>query len=116
MIGIVSVSLNRLPVAKTGRLGSFCAKKAAKAASRNAKFDADSPSRNDVASRNGAMADKAGLETIGSLLLLITLFVIGAGAFAVHHQHAADLSQDGAGYGVHQCQSRPARSVCAAVP
>lgn len=44
------------------------------------------------------MADKAGLETIGLLLLLATLFVIGAGVFTVRHQSAADLPQVWAGF------------------
>jgi hypothetical protein len=36
------------------------------------------------------MADKAALEMIGVLLFVATLFVIGAGGFAVRHQLAAN--------------------------
>ena len=36
------------------------------------------------------MADKAGLEMIGVFLFVATLFVIGAGGFAVRHQLAAE--------------------------
>ncbi len=36
------------------------------------------------------MADKAALEMIGVLLFVATLFVIGAGGFAVRHQLAAE--------------------------
>ena len=36
------------------------------------------------------MADKAALEMIGVFLFAATLFVIGAGGFAVRHQLAAE--------------------------
>jgi hypothetical protein len=36
------------------------------------------------------MADKAALEMIGVLLFVATLFVIGAGGFAVRHQLAME--------------------------
>lgn len=36
------------------------------------------------------MADKAALELIGVLLFVATLFVIGAGGFAVRHQLTAE--------------------------
>ena len=47
-------------------------------------------------------ADKAGLETIGLLLVLVTLLVICAGAFVLRCQHAADPPPDETTYGVHQ--------------
>ena len=97
MTGTVCVSMNRLPAAKVERLGTAGIRKAGEASARKAMADAGSDSRIDIASRSEAMADKAGLQTIGLLLLLATLFVIGAGAFAVRHQLAADLSQVEAG-------------------
>ncbi len=36
------------------------------------------------------MADKAALEMIGVLLFIATLFVLGAGGFAVGHQLATE--------------------------
>ncbi len=36
------------------------------------------------------MADKSALEMIGVLLFVATLFVLGAGGFAVRHQLAAE--------------------------
>ena len=97
MTGIVAVSVNRLPAAKVARLGTAGARKAGEASPGRQWSDAGSDSRIDIARRSEAMADKADLQTIGLLLLLATLFVIGAGAFAVRHQLAADLSQVGAG-------------------
>jgi hypothetical protein len=110
MIGTVAVPSNRLPIAKMERLGTAGATKAGEASR------AGSDSRFDIACLSGAMADKAGLETIGLLLVLITLFVIGAGAFAVRHQLAADPSQDWAGYGVYHREGPTARSGCAVGP
>lgn len=97
MPGTVVVSMNRLPAAKVARLGTAGARKAAEASPRKAMADAGSDSRIDIARRSEAMADKAGLQTISLLLLLTTLLVIGAGAFAVRRQLAADPSQVGAG-------------------
>jgi hypothetical protein len=97
MTGTVAVSMNRLPAAKVERLGTAGARKAGEASDQNAMADAGSDSRIDIACQRGAMADKAGLQIIGLLLLLAALFVIGAGAFAVRHQVAADLSQVEAG-------------------
>ncbi len=97
MTGTVAVSMNRLPAAKVERLGTAGARKAGEASAQNAMADAGSDSRIDIACQSGAMADKAGLQIIGLLLLLAALFVIGAGAFAVRHQLAADLSQVEAG-------------------
>ncbi len=39
------------------------------------------------------MADKSALEMIGVLLFIATLFVIGAGGFAVRHQLATEQHQ-----------------------
>lgn len=39
---------------------------------------------------NGAMADKAALEMIGVVMFVATLFVIGAGGFAVRHHLTAE--------------------------
>ncbi len=97
MTGTVVVSINCVPAAKLERLGTAGIRKAGEAWPRKAMADAGSDSRIDPARRSEAMADKAGLQTIGLLLLLATLFVIGAGAFAVRHQLAADLSQVEAG-------------------
>jgi len=97
MTGTVAASMNRSPAALVGKFGTTGTGKAGEASGRNAMADAGSDSRIDIARRSEAMADKAGLQTIGLLLLLATLFVIGAGAFAVRHQLAADLSQVEAG-------------------
>jgi len=97
MTGTVAVSMNRLAAAKVERLGTAAAMKASEASARTALADAGSDSKIDIAYRSGAMADKAGLQTIGLLLLLAALFVISAGAFAVRHHLAADLSLVGAG-------------------
>jgi hypothetical protein len=48
------------------------------------------------------MADKGGLEFIGLMLFAATLFVVGAGGFAVRHQltaepHSIELAQLPAG-------------------
>ena len=91
------VSMNCVSAAKVARLGTAGIRKASDAWPRKAMADAGSDSRIDIASRSEAMADKAALQTIGFLLLLATLFVIGAGAFAVRHQLAAELSQVEAG-------------------
>jgi hypothetical protein len=116
MIGAVAGPSNRLSIAKMARPGFAGASNAAEASFRKAMADAGSHSRADNARLSGAIADKAGLETIGLLLVLIMLVVISAGALAVRHQPAAGLSQDSTGYGVHHLEGRAPRSVRALGP
>ncbi len=97
MTKTVAVSMNRLPPANVERLGPARARKAGEASGRNAMAAAKSDSRIAIVRRSETAVDKADLQTIGLLLVLATLFVIGAGAFAVRHQLAADPSQVGAG-------------------
>jgi hypothetical protein len=111
MTGTVVVSMNCVPAAKVERLGTTGIRKAGEAWPRKAMADAGSDSRIDIARRSEAMADKAGLQTIGLLLLLATLFVLGAGAFALRHQPAADLLQGRAGF-----PNAKTESLTAAVP
>lgn len=85
MTGTVAVSMNRLAAAKVERLGTAGARKASEASRRKPMADPGSNSKIEIAYESGAIADKAGLQTIGLLLLLATLFVIGAGAFTVSH-------------------------------
>jgi len=99
MIGTVAVSLNRLPTAMVKRPGVVAGtRKAAEGSSRKVIHDVSSDPRIDIARRSGATADKRGLQTLGALVLLATLFVIVAGLFAMHHQPTADLSQVNAAF------------------
>ena len=92
------VSMNCVPAAKFERLGTAGTRRAGEASRRKPMVDAGSDSKIDIARRSEAVADNAGLQTIGLLMLLATLFVIGAGAFAVRHQLATEVSQGRAGF------------------
>lgn len=116
MTGAFTLRSNHFPIARVKRLGVAGGGKVGEALPENAIRRAGSDSRIDIARQSGAMADKLSLETIGLLLFLITLFVIGAGAFSGRHQLAADLLHDGAGYEVHYREGRTARSGCAVEP
>jgi hypothetical protein len=92
MAGAFALRSNYFPITKVKRLGVAGGGKADEVLPVNAILRASSDSRIDIVSRSGVQADKAALQTIGLLMLLATLFVIGAGTFAVNHQLAADLS------------------------
>jgi hypothetical protein len=99
MTGAVALRSNYLPIARVKRLG-VAGRKADGDLPENAIRRAGSDTRIDIACRSGALADKAALQTIGLLMLLATLFVFVAGAFAVNYQLSANAPPDLTTYGI----------------
>ena len=103
MTGIV-VTSNRLPTPRAKSLRTIGASDLGGPSSRWVKADAKLVSKIDIARCSDRTVDQAGLETIGLLLVLVTLLVIFAGAFAMRRQLAADLPLDETTYGVRHRQ------------